>query len=115
MANTIIRQRPTGPEIKQLDALLARLRLTADQCSEIVGSLAGCMSGSKYESYGSVDLADVASTMQDEITSFEEPTHCTSCNGSGKGMHDGTRCRTCNGDGELPSQREIQQHQGATA
>ena len=115
MANTIIRQRPTGPEIKHLESTLARLRLTADQCSEIVSSLAGCMAGSEYESYGSVDLADVASTMQDEITSFEEPTHCTSCNGSGEGMHDLTRCRSCHGRGELPSQREIQQHQGASA
>ena len=115
MANTIIRQRPTAQDLKQLDALLERLRLTADQVSELVSSLAGCMAGSEYESYGSVDLADVASTMQDEITSFEEPEHCTSCNGSGEGMHDLTRCRSCHGRGELPSQREIQQHQGETA
>lgn len=115
MANSIIRQRPTGPEIKHLESTLARLRLTADQCSEIVSSLAGCMAGSEYESYGSVDLADVASTMQDEITSFEEPSQCGGCSGSGEGQVDGSTCRVCHGYGELPSQREIQQHQGATA
>jgi DnaJ-class molecular chaperone len=95
--------------------LLKRLRLTADQVSVRVDLLADCMAKDEYHGYGSVDLADVASTMQDEITSFEEPTHCTSCNGSGEGMHDLTRCRTCHGRGELPSQREIQQHQGETA
>jgi len=115
MANTIIRQRPTGPEIKHLEATLARLRLTADQCSELVSSLAGCMAGSEYESYGSVDLADVASTMQDEILAFEERPWCGMCAGTGEGMHDGTRCGTCHGRGEFPSQREIQQHQGASA
>lgn len=115
MANTVIRQRPTGPEIKHLELTLARLRLTADQCSELVGSLAGCMAGSEYESYGSVDLADVAITMQNEITSFEEPSQCGGCSGSGEGQYDGSTCRACGGHGELPSRLEIQQHQGATA
>ena len=110
MANTVIRRRPTGPEIKQLEALLARLRLTADQCSGLVSSLAGCMEGSEYESYGSVDLGDVAQTMQDEIEAFEEPGHCSACNGCGEGQHDGTRCRACKGRGETPSPREIERH-----
>ena len=26
---------------------------------------------------------------------------CTTCNGSGEGMHDGTRCRECNGIGRV--------------
>jgi hypothetical protein len=115
MANTIIRQRPTAQDLKQLDDLLKRLRLTADQVSVRVDLLADCMAKDEYHGYGSVDLADVASTMQDEILSFEEPSQCGGCSGSGEGQYDGSTCRACSGKGELPSQREIQQHQGATA
>lgn len=111
MANTAIRREASALQMNEILVALNGLRMTADQCSCVVRSLAGCIKGDKYERFGSVDLGDVAQTMQDEIEAFEEAGHCTACNGCGEGQHDGTRCRTCHGRGELPSQREIERHE----
>lgn len=36
--------------------------------------------------------------MNDELEE-DEPSICSSCNGSGEGMYDGTRCSRCGGSG----------------
>ena len=110
MANTAIRRNTGALQMNEILVALSGLSMTADQASDVVRGLAGCIKGDDYERFGSVDLGDVAQTMQDEIEAFEEPSQCGACNGCGEGMHDGTRCRACQGRGETPSQREIERH-----
>jgi hypothetical protein len=43
--------------------------------------------------------AAVDAAMSGETDEEEEPGYCTSCDGSGEGMHEGTRCYRCNGKG----------------
>lgn len=116
MANTAIRRVPSAAQLNELKTTLSSWSVTASQAAEMVGWTSECLLGDDdYERFGSVDLGDVAQTMQDEIEAFEEPGHCSACNGCGEGQHPGTRCGTCRGRGETPSPREIEQHLGAAA
>jgi RecJ-like exonuclease len=109
--NTITRHSASAVQFNDISVVLASLRMTADQASKLIQAIAGCIKGDGYESFGSVDLSDVANTMQDEIAAFAEPSTCGNCSGSGEGQTDGSTCRACHGQGEIPSVKQ----QGAYA
>lgn len=75
--------------------------------ASLVERLGLMLKGSLYSEHGSVELSDVAGTMQKEIEAFVTPEWCGSCAGTGEGQHDGTRCYSCHGRGARPSPREV--------
>lgn len=98
---------PVQAALDRIAADLDGLRLNGEQVISILERLHVCLEQSEYATFGSVDLSDIAQTMQEEIEAFDEPTLCAACNGSGEGQYDGTRCYHCKGKGCHPSEREI--------